>query len=205
MRRRKYEFLVFTIACIIAFISVAIRETYLFPTDSTIAEWSDFVVTKKYRLSIALFAFFGYMVSPIGYFALFKMIECSKKTLFSYFGMLLSILGTIIVLPTLGVMMYVSPLAVTMDGGSDMIASALFESAFLLNLAGGIFYSVGVTLFGIAMVRIRYFNRLIVAVFITHGWLLSFGFGSHTMILLGWLFLIITGMYLFKMNSREAD
>lgn len=185
-----------------------INVTPMFPSIENYQTWIELVTSDLYLLSYYLFISLGYILPFFGLWSLYKIISLEPKLeVISFWGMMLSIIGTALVLPNLGVFTYVNPVlaetSLTVDQTSMILKSVILTKAMPIALMGAVFYTIGPILIGISIWKSSQLNNVLSILIILHGILLSFGFSFRILILLGWFLLFVFGLGLIKFLSKE--
>lgn len=165
------------------------------PAANNTEAWFTLVTATWFLPMYILYILFAYLFPLIG-FTYIGFYYKDKST--SKYAVLLSILGTVTVLPTMGVIAYTSTIVsnANQEIMIELIQEAVLHNSMFLNLFGAISYTIGTSLFGYLLLQDK--KRIPGISFILHGLLLSFGFGFYPMLLLGWLLLIPISIVIIK-------
>lgn len=162
--------------------------------------WAE--VASSTSFTIAQFAILvGYVGPFLGFWALYSHLRQFDVERPAFWGFLLSIWGTTLALPALGIAAFAGPAAATLflegeTGAADLITDALTGSGFYVGIIAAICYSAGPLLSSYAISKTRKVSRLVALLFGFHGLLLSFGFSFYPLLIAGWIFLIVSGFWL---------
>ena len=110
----------------------------------------------------------------------------------------MSILGTSLALPALGITGFAGPFAAQLylAGDTDValiISNAVTGTGFTISITAAICYILGPKLLGIAIWRSNITSKWIGIIFALHGLFLSLGFSIYPILILGWILLTLSG------------
>jgi len=157
----------------------------------------------------------SYVLSFAGFLALYEYLR--KDILYeklSFAGLMLSLWGTALALPALGILSFVTSSASQLGSADQarigqMVTEAITGSSLVLGIFAAIFYTTGPLLFGIAILRHTNLSNVAGGLFIIHGALLSFGFSMFPALIMGWILLAISGLMIsldiWRESKRQGD
>jgi len=176
--------------------------------------WAEFVSSRKYLTSYYILAY-AYLIPIIGFWAIHRLFSSDKTTyLLSFWGMILSILGSALPMASMGISMFAIPAFARMfiSHGFDVVI--LTEGVFttgniIFMLFSGLYYLIGIILFGIVLWKSQSPSMKTASILlILHGILIIL---PEQIIInaLSWIFLLISSALLIgfaRKNIRiEAD
>ena len=188
--------LTFPVSGILAIVALLARKFVGLPGED-LAKWAKVVSSNVYLVSQYVYII-AYVLPFFGFWALYMYLMPGKVERLAFLGLMGTLLGTGLPLTTLGVFAYTSPVMgrLYLLGDSHLpqvITEIAMGSSLVLGMAGAILYVGGCTLFGIAVWKCGTLARWSGIMFALHGLLVSFGFGSPVLLVLSWVFLVISG------------
>jgi hypothetical protein len=169
--------------------------------------WAKSVTGEWYIFAQVLYIF-AYVIPFWGFWALYGWLSTNDRVeRLAFWGFLGSIVGTSLALPMLGIFSFVSPLIAQLYlGGDSQIPEVLSQVSsgipLMVNLAGGVLYLVGTGLLGLAVWRSGFMPKWAGLLIGLHGLFLVFGFTFYPLLLLGWVFLVVSGFWLFNQAGK---
>jgi hypothetical protein len=153
--------------------------------------WSEVVVSDVYLLSGLMLAV-AYVLPFFGFFEIYRR----RQTTFTYWAFMLSVLGTALALPTMGVVIFAAPEFAALSTPTSYIAA--ITQGMVVGIPAAICYTLGPMFFLPTLLegedsKVAKTGYIL---FGTHGILLSFGFGFFPLLLVGWIFLLIGSLAL---------
>lgn len=161
------------------------------------AAWADAAMSPAFTTGhILLIA--AYVLPFLGFWAIYALTQDSPYEAPAFWGFILSMAGTTLALPAMGISAFAGPPAAELYTGgvtaaADIIASGLDFPGLAVGITAGTLYTVGPLLLSIAAWRAKTFPRWAVILFLLHGVLLSFGFGFYPLLVTGWVMFTISG------------
>lgn len=152
----------------------------------------------------------SYVLPFVGFLALYEYLRRDVRVeKLSFVGVILTLWGTALALPSLGIISFVAPIASQLGSGEQamigqIITDALTGSGFMIGILAAIFYTIGPMLFGIAIWRNANLSNVAAVLFAIHGVFLSFGFSFFPALLIGWILLAISGI-LISIGVRKHN
>ena len=152
----------------------------------------------------------AYVLAFVGFLALYEVLREDVRTKrLALVGFILTLWGTALAMPSLGIVSFVAPIA-GQSGVSDqvtigrIVTEAVTGPGLLVGIVAGVFYTAGPLLFGIAIWRDAGLSKVAAVLFVIHGVLLSFGFSIFPAVILGWVLLAISGI-LISLGVRRQN
>lgn len=157
----------------------------------------------------------SYVLSFVGFLALYEYLRKDVRgEKLSFVGLILTLCGTALALPALGIVSFVTSSASQLSPADQarvgqIVTEAITGSGLMLGIVAAFFYTTGPLLFGIAIWRHANLSNVSAVLFIFHGALLSFGFSIFPALILGWILLAISGLLIsltvWKENKRRGN
>ena len=126
------------------------------PSVENTVRWAEFTSSNTYTVSYYLLIY-AYLIPIPGFWAVHRLFSEERTTfLLSFWGMLLSILGSALPMAAMGVSAFAFPAFVRMSlsGGLDIVpltGDIFTPSTMIFLLFSGFYYLVGIILFGIVL------------------------------------------------------
>ena len=194
--RIRTSILTIPIAGTVALIALLVRGPLVLPEMNP--DWAEMIASTSYV--IAHYGLIVAFILPIaGFWALYDHMASNQQTAgTAFWGMLMSIWGTALALPTFGIMAYAAPVAAGLSAQGEVAAGQVINEAFMASMIlggiSGILYTLGPLLLGIALWRSRSVSRWATIAFAVHGLLLSFGFSVFPVLIIGWVLFTLAGI-----------
>jgi len=184
------------LAGLVGLIGVLLRGPLALPIPD-VDMWAAAAVQPVFKIAQILILI-GYVLPFVGLWALYMYLQNQKNEPIVFWGFMLSIWGTALALPALGITTFAGPLAagLYLAGNTDaaqLIVDAVTGSGFVVSIAAALCYIAGPGLFGIAMWRSSTIPKWVGLLFALHGLCLSLGFGMYPILVVGWMLLIVSG------------
>jgi hypothetical protein len=164
--------------------------------------WAQAVTGSNYFLAQVL-NILAYVLPYFGFWALYAALSRIERVeKIAFWGFMSSIIGTSLALPTLGIFSFVSPqLAQRYLQGDTHLPEIITQVAAgqpaLINLSGGVIYLLGTVLLGVAIWRSGQIQKWAGLLIALHGLFLIFGFTLFPVLILSWVFLLVSGLWVF--------
>jgi len=197
-RRLFLGVLTIPVAGALAVVALLFRGPVILPTGN-VPEWASTVSTGVY-LATQYGMIVAFVLPLLGFWALYEHISQARQVeRLAFVGMLASVWGTALALPTLGITAFVTPVAGKLYGSGlteiiQVVSESVTRSAMGIGLISAVLYTVGPLLLGVAAWRSGLVPRGAAILFALHGALLSFGFSLFPLLILGWVLLTISGI-----------
>lgn len=182
--------LTFPIAGIIGLFGTLLRGPFALPIPD-VESWAQ-AASQPVFVIAQVIILIGYIMPLVGFWALYKYLEVQGYEKISFGGFILSILGTALALPALGIAGFAGPVAAELylTGNTDaasLISSAVTGIGFIVSISAAICYIIGPVLLGIAIWKSDKLPKWIGLLFALHGLFLSLGFSMYPILILGWV------------------
>jgi len=200
-KRIRWSLLTLVFGSLIGVIALLLRGPVPLPNVDVDA-WAWAVTGKSYNLAQILLIV-AYVIPFFGFWAIYAVLQSEEKVeKLAFWGFMGGILGTALAMPTLGIFSFMSPpLAQGYLGGNDRLPDLITRVAFgrpaIINLSGGTIYLLGMVLLGLAIWRSGNLPKWTGLMMALHGLALVFGFTLFPVLVLGWVLLLIAGLWLF--------
>lgn len=171
--------------------------------------WAETAASNTF--AIAQFAIIiGFVLPFLGFWALYAWLQAGGRERGAFWGFMLSIWGTTLALPALGIAAFAGPLAADLylqgdQAAATLIADALTGRGFYVSIVSAICFIAGPALLGIAVWRTGTLPKVAGFLFAVHGVCLSLGFGFYPVLVLGWVLLIVSSIWLAIPVWRSAQ
>ena len=126
------------------------------PSAQQTAQWAKVVSAKPYTISYYLLMY-AYLIPIMGFWAIHRLFSAEKTPyLLSFWGMILSILGSALPMASIGVSAFAYPAIARMFLSHGLDVASLTKDMFPSNamvflLFSGLYYLAGIVLFGIVL------------------------------------------------------
>ena len=195
------------LAGVIGLIGVLLRGPYGIPAPDT-DKWAAAAVEPVFTTAQILILI-GYVLPFLGLWALYSYLRKQKHEPMAFWGFMLSVWGTALALPALGIAAFAGPLAARLyqAGSADaaqMIADALTGTGYAVSITSALCYIIGPALLGAAMWRSGTIPKWVGLLFALHGICLSLGFGMYPVLLIGWVMFVVSCGWLAARLRPEA-
>ncbi|MCJ7738236.1 MAG: hypothetical protein MUQ10_13130 [Anaerolineae bacterium] len=206
--RLRVGLLTLPISGVLGAVVLLLRGPIVFPLTAG-SDWIGVVSSTNFLLYQNLLAIL-YVLPFVGFLALHGVLARDVRVWKSSFvGLILTLWGTALALPALGIASFVTSLA-GQAGSADqarigqIVTEAITGSGMLIGIVAAVLYTTGPILFGVAIWRKGGLSRIAAILFATHGALLSFGFSFFPALILGWILLAISGI-LISLDVRKES
>lgn len=182
-------------AGIIGLVGVLLRGPNALPIPDSI-QWAA-VATQPIFMMAHFLLIIGYVLPFIGFWALYEIFKDQKGEKSAFWGFMLSVWGTALALPALGIAAFAGPLAAEAfladnPSTASMITDAVMGSGFIVGMAAAVGYTIGPALYGVAIWRSSILPKWAGLLFALHGICLSLGFGLYPVLVIGWVLFIVS-------------
>lgn len=208
-RRNIVGLLTMPVSGIIALAALVIRGPLLFPGDGMTA-WANETASGVYQITqllvMAAFVlpFFGF-VSLYNYFS-----DKGFSERMAYFGLLMSLIGTALALPSSGIFALAAPevsrlFMQNQINASQVIVGSISGPGMIIGIVSAVLYTLGPIFLGLAIWKCNTLPKWAGVLFALHGALLSFGFSFFPALLSGWLLFAISGGWVAWSVSKSTS
>ena len=185
------------IAGVIGLIGVLLRGLYALPFPDA-DSWAQAASQPVFVISHVIILV-GYILPFVGFWAIYKYLAGNGYEKIPFWGFILSIIGTSLALPALGITGFVGPIAAQsfLDGNPDaalIVSEALTGTGFFVSIIAAICYTLGPSLLGIAIWKSNEMSKWIGLLFALHGICLSLGFSIYPILIVGWVLFIASSI-----------
>jgi len=178
------------------------------PLIENTAQWVEFTSSSKYAIAYYLLIY-AYLIPIIGFWALHRFFSEKRTTfLLSFWGMILSILGSALPMVAMGISAFAFPAFAHMypSGGFDIAAltgNIFTPGTMIFLLFSGFYYLVGIILFGIVLWKAQNPSLKIASILlILHGFLIILP--EQTIInLLSWIFFLLSSVLVIVYSQKQ--
>jgi hypothetical protein len=189
------------ISGIVAFLALLIRGPFTLPIQGS----TDWILTvgSFFYLPMQILIMISYVLPFFGFVSIYILLSHDKNVEFiSYIGLVFSLIGTALAISALGILTFVSPaiinnVAKINTTGNQILLNSLMGPGLIISLLAAIFYTTGPILLGIAIWKSRIKLRIAGILFSLHGISLSIGFTIFPILLIGWLLLSVSGLWIY--------
>ena len=193
---------------VIAIIALYLRDFASLPGEDLLS-WAQVVSSNNYLLSQYMYIL-AYVLPFFGFWALYMVLLQHNLERLGFWGFMGTLIGTALPLTTLGVFAYASPemgrlYLVGEEHLPQVITDIALGSSLIMGTLGAFLYVGGCALFGIAVWKSGILAGWAGILLALHGLLISFGFSSPPVIVLSWIFLIVSGGSFIWSLSKEAS
>lgn len=195
------------LAGIVGLVGVLLRSPFALPIPD-VDRWAA-VATQPVFTTSQFLILIGYVLPFIGFWGLYALLQDQKNESIAFWGFMLSVWGTALALPTLGITAFAGPLAASSylagnANAAQWIVDAVTGDGFAVGITAALSYTVGPALLGIAVWRSGTLPKWAGLLFALHGPCLSFGFGMYPILIVGWVLLIVSGSWIAIRHWRES-
>ena len=148
------------------------------PSVENTAQWAEYTSSSKYMIAYYLLIY-AYLLPIPGFWAIHRLFSENRTTfLLSFWGMILSILGSALPMATMGVSAFVFPAfaRMSLSEGLDIVAltgDIFTPGTMIFLLFSGFYYVVGIILFGVVLWKRRNLSLKIASIsLVLHGFLI---------------------------------
>ena len=193
---------------LIGLVGVLLRGPYGTPLGDP-AQWAN-AATSTAFLTAQLAILVGYVLPFLGFWALYRYLQRFDVERSAFWGFVLSLWGTALALPALGIAAFAGPVAANLyqagqSEAAQLISSALTGTGFYVGITAAICYVLGPAFSAYAIWHSPGLPKGAAFLFALHGLLLSFGFGFFPLLVVGWLCFFISGLWLVTSSSAMVD
>ena len=180
------------------------------PSVENTAQWAEFASSNKY--TIAYYSLiYAYLLPIPGFWALHRIFSEERTTfLLSFWGMILSILGSALPMAAMGVSAFAFPAVARMSLSDGLDIAAITGNIFtpgtmIFLLFSGFYYLVGIILFGIVLWKRRNLPLKIASIsLILHGLLIILP-EQVIVNFLSWAFFLLSSVILIVYSQKHSD
>jgi len=178
------------------------------PLVENATQWIEFTSSSKYTISYYLLIY-AYLIPIPGFWAFHRLFSEDRTTfLLTFWGMLLSILGSALPMAAMGVSAFAFPAfaRLSLSGGLDIAAltgDIFTPSTMVFLLFSGFYYLVGIILFGIVLWKRRELSFKIASIsLILHGFLIILP-EQVIVNLLSWVFFLLSSAIVIAYSQKN--
>jgi hypothetical protein len=178
------------------------------PLVENAAQWVEFTSSDTYTLSYYLLIY-AYLIPITGFWALHRLFSEKRTTfLLSFWGMVLSILGSALPMAAMGVSAFAFPAFARFSFSEGLDTAALTGNIFtpdtmIFLLFSGFYYLVGIILFGIVLWKRRDLSLKIASIsLILHGFLIILP-EQVIVNLLSWVFFLLSSAIVIFYSQKD--
>jgi len=180
------------------------------PSVENTALWAEFTLSGKYALSYYLLIY-AFLLPIPGFWALHQLFSEERTTfLLSFWGMVLSILGSALPMAAMGVSAFAFPAfaRMSLSGGFDvavLVGDIFTPSTMIFLLFSGFYYLVGIILFGVVLWKTRDLSLKIASIsLVLHGFLIIL---PEQIIInfLSWVFFLLSSVIVIVYAQKHSD
>ena len=180
------------------------------PSVENTAQWAEFASSNKY--TIAYYSLiYAYLLPIPGFWALHRIFSEERTTfLLSFWGMILSILGSALPMAAMGVSAFALPAFARMSVSDGLDIAALAGNIFtpgtmIFLLFSGFYYLVGIILFGVVLWKRRNLPLKIASIsLILHGLLIILP-EQVIVNFLSWAFFLLSSVIVIVYSQKHSD
>ena len=180
------------------------------PSVENTAQWAEFASSNKY--TIAYYSLiYAYLLPIPGFWALHRIFSEERTTfLLSFWGMILSILGSALPMAAMGVSAFAFPAVARMSLSDGLDIAAITGNIFtpgtmIFLLFSGFYYLVGIILFGIVLWKRRNLSLKIASIsLVLHGLLIILP-EQVIVNFLSWAFFLLSSVILIVYSQKHSD
>jgi len=178
------------------------------PSVENTVQWAEFTSSNIYTISYYLLIY-AYLIPIPGFWALHRLFSEERTTfLLTFWGMILSILGSALPMAAMGVSAFAFPAfaRMSLSAGLDietLTGNIFTPSTIIFLLFSGFYYLVGIILFGIVLWKRPNLSLKIASIFlILHGFLIILP--EQVMVnFLSWAFFLLSSMIVIVYSQKH--
>lgn len=178
------------------------------PPVENAAQWATFTSSNVYTISYYLLIY-AYLIPIPGFWAFHRLFSEERASfLLSFWGMVLSILGSALPLAAMGISAFAFPAFARMSMSDGLDVAALTEGIFtpstiIFLLFSGFYYLVGIILFGIVFWKRRNPSLKIASIsLVLHGFLIILP-EQIIVNFLSWVFLLLSSVIVIVYSQKQ--
>jgi len=179
------------------------------PSVENTAQWAEYTSNNTYTISYYLLIY-AYLVPIPGFWALHRFFSEERTSyLLSFWGMILSILGSALPMAAMGVSAFAFPAfaRMSMSDGLDIVAitgNISTPSTTIFLLFSGLYYLAGIILFGIVLWKNRNLSLKIASIsLILHGILIILP-EQVIVNILNWAFFLLSSSIVIVYSQKRS-
>jgi len=180
------------------------------PSIENTAQWAEFTSSSKY--TIAYYSLiYAYLIPIPGFWALHRLFSEERTTfLLSFWGMILSILGSALPMAAMGVSAFAFPAFARMSISDGLDIAALTGNIFtpgtmIFLLFSGFYYLVGIILFGVVLWKSHNLSLKIASIsLVLHGFLIILP-EQVIVNFLSWAFFLLSSVIVISYSQKHSD
>ena len=201
IRRLKFCLWTIPISGVLGIGALFLRDFMGIPGEDLV-EWANTVSSSQYLVSQYLYML-AYVLPFFGFWALYMFLLKLGQEPNAFWGLMGTLLGTGLPLTTMGVFAYASPaLGKLFLQGETHLPQIITEIAMgpsmAIGMPGAFLYVGGCALFGRAIWKSGAIAKWAGGLLVLHSLFLVFGFGFPLLLVLSWLFFILSGIGFLK-------
>lgn len=180
------------------------------PLVENTAQWIEFTLSNKYTIAYYLLIY-AFLLPIPGFWALHRLFSEERTTfLLSFWGMILSVLGSALPMAAMGISAFSFPAFARMypSGGLDIVALAgniFTPGTVIFLLFSGLYYLVGIILFGIVLWKRRNLSFKIASIsLILHGILIILP-EQIIVNFLSWAFFLLSSVIVISYSRKHLE
>ena len=180
------------------------------PSIENTAQWAEFTSSNKYTLAYYSLIY-AYLIPIPGFWALHRLFSEERTTfLLSFWGMVLSILGSALPMAAMGVSAFAFPAFARMSVSEGLDIASLTGNLFtpgtmIFLLFSGFYYLAGIILFGVVLWKRRNLSLKIASIsLVLHGFLIIL---PEQIIInfLSWAFFLLSSVIVIFYSQKHSD
>jgi hypothetical protein len=188
-KRLIWSLLTLPISGSLAIVALLLRKFVGLPGENLVG-WANVVSSDIYLISQYIYIL-AYILPFFGFWALYMYMMRRELERLAFWGLMGTLIGTGLFLTTLVVFAYAYPEIgkLYLQGGSQLpqvITDIAMGPSMLLGMPGAFLYVGGCILFGVAVWKCEGLSRWPGVILGLHDLLITFGFGSPLLLVLGW-------------------
>jgi len=180
------------------------------PLVENTAQWAEFTSSNTYTVSYYLLIY-AYLIPIPGFWALHRLFSEERTTfLLSFWGMILSILGSALPMAAMGVSAFAFPAFARMSLSEGLDIAALSgniftPSAMIFLLFSGFYYLVGIILFGVVFWKHKNLSLKIASIsLVLHGFLIILP-EQIIVNFLSWVFFLLSSIIVIVYLQQHSE
>ena len=180
------------------------------PSVENAAQWAEYTSSSKYTLAYYSLIY-AYLIPIPGFWALHRLFSEERTTfLLSFWGMVLSILGSALPMAAMGVSAFAFPALARMSLSDGLDIAAFVGNIFtpgtmIFLLFSGFYYLVGIILFGVVLWKRRNLSLKIASIaLVLHGFLIILP-EQVTVNFLSWAFFLLSSVIVIVYSQKHSD